>query len=213
MSCDHTSAEARSTLAPPGSVDNKMSLLNTPRVLHGQRLGNESTHRPSEHIYAARCLSTSITCAASSASWRYQMAVRCRGATILRLSRRMSSLEEASPSINGRIPVRTCRGETVQDDKRSAVANSTISNLGPIDLEFLERLIGASATLGSRTTTVKCGRCKCEVKKFRQDSEERSRVEARRSPRGRCRSSHGNLEFIRADPLGSAIRLRIFRIA
>jgi hypothetical protein len=41
-----------------------------------------------------------------------------------------------------RIPIRTCRRESVQDHERSAIPNSMISDLRPIDLEFLERLVG-----------------------------------------------------------------------
>ena len=40
-----------------------------------------------------------------------------------------------------RIPVRACRGETIQHQERSAMSNSTISDLCPIDLEFLKRFI------------------------------------------------------------------------
>jgi hypothetical protein len=100
MSCDHTSAEAKSASAPPGSVDNEMSFVIRPGCCKASRLGNETTHRPSEQACA---LDTEhlITRAASSASW-----AKSNGRPlsverpILRLSRRMSSLEHASLSIN-----------------------------------------------------------------------------------------------------------------
>jgi hypothetical protein len=40
-----------------------------------------------------------------------------------------------------RIPVRTCRAKTIQDDKRLAMPNSTTSDLCPSDFEFLEGLM------------------------------------------------------------------------
>ena len=41
-----------------------------------------------------------------------------------------------------RIPVGTRRTESVQDQKRVAIADAAISDLCPIDLEFLEGIVG-----------------------------------------------------------------------
>ena len=44
-------------------------------------------------------------------------------------------------SINERrIPVRTCRGETIHEDKRSATSNSMISDLRSVDLNCASQL-------------------------------------------------------------------------
>jgi hypothetical protein len=77
-----------------------MSLVIRPGCYKASRLGNETTHRPSEQACA---LDTEhlITRAASSASWAISngrpLSVE---RPIPRLSRRMSSLEDASLSIN-----------------------------------------------------------------------------------------------------------------
>jgi hypothetical protein len=112
-------------------------------MLHGERLGNETTHRPSEQTYPfdAEHLNHSrgIIGELGNIKW---LSVVC-GVTDSAIVEEDELIGGSEPVDKGRIPVRTCRGETIQDDKRPAVPNSTISDLGPIDLEFLEqRLIG-----------------------------------------------------------------------
>src|ERR1051326_3528802 len=51
ISCDHMALEARSASLPPGSVDNKTSLLTRSGCLHSKVLGDESAHRPSQYAY------------------------------------------------------------------------------------------------------------------------------------------------------------------
>ena len=100
MSCDHTAAEARSASDPPGSVDNKMSLLIRPGCCKAMRLGNETTHRPPEHVYPLDTehlnYSRAIIGEFSNIKW---LPVVC-GATDSAIVERISSLEDASTSIN-----------------------------------------------------------------------------------------------------------------
>jgi hypothetical protein len=65
-----------------------------------------------------------------------------RGATDSAIVQENELVRRREPVDKRRIPVCTCRGETIQDHERSTIPNSTISDLGSIDLEFLERLVG-----------------------------------------------------------------------
>jgi hypothetical protein len=102
-------------------------------VLQGERLGNETTHRPSEQTCALDAehldYSRGILGEFSNIKWLPVV----YGATDSAIVEKDELIGRSKPVDKGRIPVRTCRGETIQDDKRSAVPNSTISDLGTIN--------------------------------------------------------------------------------
>src|SRR5467141_5009606 len=110
-------------------------------MLQGERLDNETPHRPSEHVCPLDTehldYSRGIIGELGNIKWP---SVVC-GATDSAIVEEDELIGRREPVDKRRIPVRTCRRETIQDHKRSAVPNSTISDLGPVDLDFLERLM------------------------------------------------------------------------
>ena len=117
------------------------AFVNTPRVLQRERLSNKTTHRPSEQTCALDTeyldYSRGIIGELGNIKW---LSVVC-GATDSAIVEEDELVGRRKPVDKRRIPVLTCRGETIQDHERSAMSNSTISDLCPIDLEFLKRLI------------------------------------------------------------------------
>jgi len=110
-----------------------MSLLTRPRVLQRERLSNKTTHRPSEQTCALDTeyldYSRGIIGELGNIKWP---SVVC-GATHSVIVEE-DKLVERRESINERrIPVRARRGETIQDQERSAMSNSTISDSSAIN--------------------------------------------------------------------------------
>ena len=103
-------------------------------MLQRERLSNKTTHRPSEQTCALDTeyldYSRGIIGELGNIKWP---SVVC-GATDSAIVEEDELIGRREPVDKRRIPVRTCRGETIQGDKRSAVPNSTISDLCPIDL-------------------------------------------------------------------------------
>ena len=113
MSCDHTFAEARSASAPPGSVDSKDEFGNEPRMLQGERLDNETPHRPSEHVCPLDTehldYSRGIIGELGNIKWP---SVVC-GATDSAIVEEDELVGRREPVDKRGIPVCTCRAETI----------------------------------------------------------------------------------------------------
>ena len=155
MSCDHTAAEARSASDPPGSVDNKMSLLIRPGCCKASvwaikpPIDHPSTLYPldTEHLNYSRGIIGEF----SNIKW---LPVVC-GATDSAIVEEDELVGRRESVDKRRIPVRACRGETIQDHKRSAISNSTIS-----DFERHQPRSSAmdSASIGDKTQRFQASR-------------------------------------------------------
>src|SRR5437870_6192 len=117
-SCDHTSAEARSASAPPESVDNKISLLTqcgcsnasvcamNPLIDHPSTLVTECIDHAG-CIIGERAMSKGFPSSVER--------------PIPRLSTRISSFEDARPSMKEGLPTGVGRGKAVQNEQRQAI--------------------------------------------------------------------------------------------
>jgi hypothetical protein len=109
-------------------------------VLQGERLGNETTHRPPEHVYPLDTehlnYSRAIIGEFSNIKW---LPVVC-GATDSAIVEEDKLVGRRESVDKRRIPVRACRGETIQDQERSAPSNSMISDLRSVDLNCANQL-------------------------------------------------------------------------
>ena len=105
------------------------------RVLQGERLGNETTHRPSEDVHPldAERFDYSLHVIGELSYVKWPSVVR--GVTDSAIVKDDELVERGKSVDKRRIPIRTCRREAVQDHERPAIPNSTISDLCPINLE------------------------------------------------------------------------------
>ena len=135
ISCDHTTAEARSASAPPGSVDSKTRLVNAIRVLQGERLRDESAHRRSEYAWSPEDkrldYSRSIIGELGDIKWPSVI----RGAADPTVVEEDELVGRCEAVDERRIPVGARRGEAIQEQERSAIPNSTTNDSRAINLD------------------------------------------------------------------------------
>jgi hypothetical protein len=102
-------------------------------VLQGESLSDESAHRPPEYAWAlhVKHLDYSRGIIGELVDTKWPSVVR--GGTDPAIVNEDELVGRREHVNKRRIPVRACRGEAVQDYKRSAISNSTISDFRVID--------------------------------------------------------------------------------
>jgi hypothetical protein len=119
-----------------------MALTSSTRVLQDEGLGNESAHRPSQKACALEAEDFDYSRGVLGELGNIKWPPIVRGATDPAVVGKNQLVGRCKPVDKRRIPVRACRGETIQDHERWASSNSTASDLRSIDLDCLEGFSG-----------------------------------------------------------------------